>query len=402
MPRGTLDLGRLPARERVLGPAGIGRGRRREDSLFHPRAPAAWKHVDLVLLGCALAVSALGALMILSSTRGTDPDAYDLSYLRRQVLFIGVGVVGMVLVTLVDYRRLRDFAWLPYVAVLLALGLVLSPLGSERRGTQAWFQLGPFQLQPAEMAKVVTVFALAALFARFEAPLSARRLFLGLVLCAAPVALILAQPDLGTSLVFVAIVTGTVFVAGARMRHIVVLTAFGVVAVIGVLNSDLLEDYQRDRLTEFLDQDQGLEAETYNLDQSKAAIASGGTAGKGLFEGTQTRLGFVPEQHTDFIFTALGEELGFAGSATLLGLFGLMCLRILRTAQIARDRLGTLISAGVLAMLVFQVFQNVGMTMGIMPITGITLPFMSYGGSSVVASWLALGLVLNVHMRRFG
>jgi rod shape determining protein RodA len=389
MARGTLDLGRIPARERLVGGPGMGRGRRRDDSLFHPRAPAAWKHVDLVLLGCAAAVSALGALMILSSTRGTDPDAYDLSYLRRQLLFIGIGVVGMVLVTLVDYRRLRDFAWLPYLGVVLVLGLVLSPLGTERRGTQAWFQLGPFQLQPAELA-------------RFEPPLSIRRLGLGLALCAVPVALILAQPDLGTALVFVAIITGMVFVGGARVRHIVVLTAFGVVAIVGVLNSDLLEEYQRDRLTEFLDQDQGLQAETYNLDQSKAAIASGAASGKGLFEGTQTRLGFVPEQHTDFIFTALGEELGFAGSATLLALFALMCVRILRTAQIAHDRLGTLICGGVLSLLVFQVFQNVGMTMGIMPITGITLPFMSYGGSSVVASWLALGLVLNVHMRRFG
>jgi rod shape determining protein RodA len=401
MARGALDLGRVPARG-LPATRGVGRRARRDDSWFHARAPAAWKHVDLVLLGCALAVSALGALMILSSTRGTDPDAYDLSYLRRQVLFIGIGVAGMVAVTLVDYRRLRDFAWLPYVAVVVILGLVLSPLGSERRGTQAWFQLGAFQLQPAELAKVVTIFALAALFARFESPLPARRLALSLALCGLPVALILAQPDLGTGLVFVAIVTGMVFVGGARMRHIVVLTAFGVVSVIGVLNSDLLEDYQRDRLTEFLEQDQSLAAETYNLDQSKAAIASGGTSGKGLFDGTQTRLGFVPEQHTDFIFTALGEELGFAGSATLLALFALMCLRILRTAQIAHDRFGTLICAGVLSLLVFQVFQNVGMTMGIMPITGITLPFMSYGGSSVVALWLAVGLVLNVHMRRFG
>jgi rod shape determining protein RodA len=402
MARGALDLGRIPARQRAWGGPGSGRGRRRDDSLFHPRAPAAWKHVDLVLLGCAAAVSALGALMILSSTRGTDPDAYDVSYLRRQLLFIGIGVVGMVLVTLVDYRRLRDFAWLPYLGMVLVLGLVLSPLGTERRGTQAWFQLGPFQLQPAELAKVGTIFAMAALLALFEPPLSIRRLGLALALCAVPVALILAQPDLGTALVFVAIVTGMLFVGGTRVRHIVVLTAFGVVAIVGVLNSDLLEDYQRDRLTEFLDQDQGLQAETYNLDQSKAAIASGAASGKGLFEGTQTRLGFVPEQHTDFIFTALGEELGFAGSATLLALFALMCVRILRTAQIAHDRLGTLICGGVLSLLVFQVFQNVGMTMGIMPITGITLPFMSYGGSSVVASWLALGLVLNVHMRRFG
>jgi rod shape determining protein RodA len=398
----TLDLGRVPARERLARSSGPSRGRRRDESLFRPRAPAAWKHVDLVLLLCALAVSALGALMVLSSTRGTNPDAYDLSYVRKQVLFIGIGVVGMVLATLVDYRRLRDFAWLPYLLVMLLLGLVVSPLGTTRRGTQAWFQLGAFQLQPAELAKVVTILAVATLLANFEPPLSVRRLGLGLALFALPVGLIMLQPDLGTTLVFVAVVMGMMLVAGAKGRHIVVLTALGVIAVVGVLNSSLLQDYQRDRLTAFVDQSQGSETETYNLDQSKAAIAAGGTAGKGLFEGTQTRLGFVPEQHTDFIFTALGEELGFAGSATVLGLFALMCVRILRTAQIARDRLGMLICAGVLAMLVFQVFQNVGMTMGIMPITGIPLPFMSYGGSSVVASWLGLGLVLNVHMRRFG
>src|SRR4029450_3240013 len=178
----------------------------------------------------------------------------------------------------------------------------------------------------------------------------------------------------------------------------------GVLVVVAVLSSDMLAQYQRDRLSGFLEQSENgtITAADWNLAQSKAAIASGGTSGEGLFEGTQTRLGFVPEQHTDFIFTALGEEMGFVGSATVLGLFALMCLRIWRTAQIAQDRLGMLICVGVLSMLVFQIFQNVGMTMGIMPITGITLPFMSYGGSSIIASWLAIGLVLNVHMRRFG
>jgi rod shape determining protein RodA len=402
MARGALDLGRLPARERTLRTPRE-RGRRREESLFRPRAPAAWRHVDLVLLCCAGAVSALGALMILSSTRGTDPSDYDTSFLRKQILFIAIGVVGMVLVTLVDYRRLRDLAWLPYGVVLVLLALVVSPLGTERRGTQAWFQIGAFQLQPAELAKVAVILAVAAVLAGSETPLKARRLFLALLLFAVPAGLIMLQPDLGTALVFVAIAMGMLLVAGARPRHIVILSAVGVVAVVGVLSSDLLQDYQRDRLSVFLDQnDAALTPENWNLDQSKAAIASGGTSGKGLFEGTQTRLGFVPEQHTDFIFTALGEEMGFVGSATVLGLFALMCLRIWRTAQIAQDRLGMLICVGVLSMLVFQIFQNVGMTMGIMPITGITLPFMSYGGSSIIASWLAIGLVLNVHMRRFG
>ena len=395
-------LGRIPRRERTIGPPGD-RGRRRAEPLFRTRAPAAWRHVDLVLVSCVAAVSVLGALMVLSSTRGTNPDAYDTSFLGKQVLFIAVGVAGMVLVTLVDYRRLRDFAWLPYAVTTVLLALVVSSLGTERRGTQAWFQLGAFQLQPAELAKVTAILAVAAVLAGSDVPLKARRVGLALAVLALPVALILLQPDLGTALVFVAISMGVLVVAGARGRHLVVLTAVGVIAVVGVLNSDLLEDYQRDRLTNFLGAaDADVQAGAYNSDQSKAAIASGSVNGKGLFEGTQTRLGFVPEQHTDFIFTAVGEELGFVGSVTVLGLMALICVRIWRTAQIAHDRLGMLICIGALSMLVFQIFQNVGMTMGIMPITGITLPFMSYGGSSVIASWLAVGLVLNVHMRRFG
>jgi rod shape determining protein RodA len=398
----TRELERLPRRDR-LAPARRERGRRREEPLFHTRPPAAWRHVDLVLLCSALAVSAIGAMMVFSSTRGTDPDSYDTSYLRKQLIFIAVGVVAMVLVTLVDYRRLRDFAPVIHGATLLLLVLVISPLGSERRGSQAWFQLGSFQLQPAELAKVGVILTLAAALARAEVPLRLRVVFGALAIVGVPTALILAQPDLGSALVFVAITMGVLLIAGARPRHIVVLTALGVVAVVGVLTSDVLEDYQRDRLTTFLDADgEDLQGEAYNSDQSKAAIASGGVSGKGYLEGTQTRLGFVPEQHTDFIFTAVGEELGFVGSSTVLGLLALICFRVLRTAQIAQDRLGTLICIGVLSMLVFQIFQNVGMTMGIMPITGIPLPFMSYGGSSVLASWLAVGVVLNVHMRRFG
>jgi rod shape determining protein RodA len=377
------------------------RADRRDTSLFRRKVDPLWRHVDLMLLLCAVAISALGALMILSATRGTDPDAYDLSFLRRQLMFEGMGVAAMVLVAMVDYRRWRHRVGLPYVAILVMLGLVLTSVGTEQRGTQAWFQIGAFQLQPAELAKVVAILVVAAFLGRSEPPLHARWVGGALLLLGVPMALILLQPDLGTAMVFVAIALGMLLVAGAKIRHLVVLTAVGTIGVIGVLNSDLLEDYQRDRLTTFLDQDHNLAARTYNLNQSKIAIGSGGAGGKGLFEGTQTRLGNVPEQHTDFIFTALGEELGFAGSATLLALFWLLCWRIWRIAQLARDRFGMLLSVGVLSMLVFQVFQNVGMTMGIMPITGIPLPFMSYGGSSTLAAWIAIGLVLNVHMRRF-
>jgi rod shape determining protein RodA len=380
---------------------GAVRERRADRGPFRRKPPPIWRHADLLLLLSTLGISALGALMILSSTRGTDPDAYDLSYLRRQVVFIGMGLATMILVASFDYRRLRDWAWVPYGVMLVLLGLVLTGLGTERRGSQAWFQVGAFQLQPAELAKVVVIVAVAALLARAETPLRARWVGGALALLAVPMGLILLQPDMGSALVFVAIAMGLLLIGAARLRHLVVLTAAGVIGVIGVLNSDMLEDYQRDRLTVFLDQDHRLGQETYNLNQAKIALGSGGAGGKGLFEGTQTRLGIVPEQHTDFIFTALGEELGFAGCATVLGLFWVLCWRIWRTAQMARDRFGMLLCAGVLAMLVFQVFQNVGMTMGIMPITGIPLPFMSYGGSSVITAWAALGLVLNVHMHRF-
>jgi rod shape determining protein RodA len=362
-----------------------------------------WHHVDMLLVLSAGAISALGALMVLSSTRGTNPNTYDFSFLHRQLVFVAIGVAAMMLVALVDYRRIRDRVWLPYGAVVVSLAVVLTAVGTEQRGTQAWFQIGAFQLQPAELAKVVVILVVAALLAPHDPPLPARWVFAALAGLGIPMGLILLQPDLGTALVFVAIAMGMLLVAGTKPRHIVVLTAVGVIGIVGVLNSDLLEDYQRDRLTTFLDQDTDLAAQgrTYNLNQSKIAIGSGGSGGKGLFEGTQTRLGNVPEQHTDFIFTALGEELGFAGSATLLGLYLVLCWRIWRTARMARDRFGLLICVGVLSTFVFQVFQNVGMTMGIMPITGIPLPLMSYGGSSTLAAWVSIGLVLNVHMRRF-
>jgi rod shape determining protein RodA len=212
------------------------------------------------------------------------------------------------------------------------------------------------------------------------------------------------QPDLGTALVLVAIAAGILLVGGVQMKHLAALAVVGVLFTGFVLNSDMLEQYQRDRLTTFLNQDGDSAAgqrERYNLDQSKIAIGAGGTFGAGLFHGSQTRLNNVPEQHTDFIFTAVGEELGFVGAGTLLALFAIVIWRIWRIAQLARDDFGSLVCVGVMAMLLFQIFENVGMTMGIMPITGIPLPLVSYGGSSTLATFASLGLVLNVHARRF-
>ena len=368
----------------------------------NPAAP--WRHLDLVLVGAVMAIATIGTLMVFSATRGSDPDSRDTYYVLRQLIFHASGVGVLALTTLIDYRRFRDWALAAYLGVVVLLALVVSPVGTESKGTQAWFQLGGFQLQPSELAKVIVIVTLAAILANFQGEVDGRRLSLTLVVIGAPMVMIMVQPDLGTTLVFVAIGMGMLLIGGTRAKHLVALSIFGVVGVVGVLNSDVLEQYQRCRLTSFLErQSETCQARdsSYNLDQSKIAIGSGGTFGKGLFQGTQTRLDIVPEQHTDFIFTAVGEELGFAGAGTLLALFGIVGWRIWRTAQLARDQLGTFICVGVLAMLVFQVFQNVGMTMGIMPITGIPLPFVSYGGSSTIAAYAAIGLVLNVHMRRF-
>lgn len=363
-----------------------------------PSAP--FRHLDPVLVVCTLAVSVLGVVMVFSATRGNGEVA-DQSFLRRQALFMVIGVGVMAVVALFDYRKLRDYAIFLYGGMVVALLLVVSPLGSEAKGAQAWFAFGPFQFQPSEFSKLVVILSLAALLAAWRGDIDIRRLGIALGVAGLPMVLILLQPDLGTMLVFVAITMAMLLMGGVKGRHILVLTVVGVAFVWGVLQSDFLKEYQKDRLTVFIDSETADSAASYNLNQSLIAIQSGGLSGGGLFEGRQTQLRFVPEQETDFIFTVVGEELGFIGGATFLGLFGVIVWRIWRTAALARDELGQLICVGVLAMFVFQLFESVGMTMGIMPVTGIPLPFMSYGGTTTLASFAAIGLVLNVHMRRF-
>jgi rod shape determining protein RodA len=366
----------------------------------NPAAP--WRHLDVVLLGAAVGIAAMGVLMVYAATRGPGGDEpADTFYLKRQAIFFGVGVAVMILTAVIDYRRYESLAPAIYGFGVAMLALVLSPLGSARKGTQAWFELGGFQLQPSEFAKLALIIGLSALMARFDWDVDVGRLLLCLLVAGVPLGLIMAQPDLGTALVMVAIAVGILVVGGARFRQMGALALLGAVAAVALLQSGLLEDYQRARLTSFLDQSEDLQGAAYNQNQSLIAIGAGGITGQGLFEGTQTRLQNVPEQHTDFIFTAVGEELGLVGTGTLLALFAIVVFRIWRTAQLSRDAFGTLVSAGVLTMLLFQVFQNVGMTMGIMPVTGIPLPFVSYGGSSALANFAAIGLVLNVHMRRF-
>ena len=388
------------------GPAG---GRRHAHA--HGRQ-AAMRHLDVSLVAALGSIALVGLVMVYSASRkkladaGIDP----LFYVKRQSVFLCLGAVLMTIAASVDYRRWRDLAPFVYGAMCLLLVGVVSPLGAKSKGHQAWFPLGTFQLQPSEMSKIALILCLAA-FAGWsgrsarnsdgEESLPLPKLVALLLIAGVPMGLIMLQPDLGTDLVFAAILFAVLVVAGTRGRHLVALAVMAVVGVVAVLQLGILQQYQVNRLTAFLDPKGDARNITYNITQSKTAIGAGALTGRGLFHGTQTNLAYVPEQHTDFIFTAVGEQLGFVGSALLLCLFGFVVWRIWRAATLARDRAGTLICVGVLALIVFQVFENVGMTMGIMPIAGIPLPFVSYGGSAVMAYSVGMGLVLNVHMRRF-
>jgi rod shape determining protein RodA len=367
------------------------------------RAP--WRHLDPTVVLVAMALTALGLAAIYSSTyAGLRAQGLpEASIMRRQLLNLGLGLAVMVAAMVVDYRRLQAWAGVVFGAVVLVLGLVLTPLGSATNGAQSWFELGAYQLQPSEYAKVGAIIALAALFgARREAP-GPRRLVAGLGAMGLVCGEILLQPDFGTFMVFVAILFGVLLVSGVQLRWLLVLALIGMVGVVGMFKLNVLREYQKERLTAFIDPgaDDSGRGFTYNSRQALIAIGSGGVTGKGYLHGTQTNLQYVPEQKTDFIFTVIGEELGFAGAMLLLALLGLLVWRGLRIAAVARDPFGALLAVGVVTMLAFQAFVNIGMTIGIMPITGIPLPFVSYGGSSLVASFLAVGLLENVHMRRY-
>jgi rod shape determining protein RodA len=360
-------------------------------SLF---ATSILRDLDPLLIGATLAIAALGLLMIYSSTRerlrleGVD----ELYFVKRQGAAIVLGLVVMGLLLAVDYRRLRDYSVFAYVATVVGLLAVLSPLGSNARGSQAWFQLpGGFQLQPSELAKFGIIVAVAGYANEHRGEMNPWRLTVTIGLAAVPIGLVMIQPDFGTAMVLSLIVITMLAVAGASLRHLLVLA---------VVNVGLLKEYQVDRLTSFVSQGQDARNTTYNTDQSKNAIGNGGVTGRGFGNGSQTAGGFVPEQHTDFIFTAVGEEFGFLGAAGLLALFAIVVWRTWRAALFARDFFGRLVCVGVLALFAFQIFVNMGMTMGMMPVTGIPLPFMSYGGSSAITAFACVALVANVSMRR--
>ena len=351
-----------------------------------------WRQFDPWLLAGALALVAYGLLVIRSAT--LLPDRPVSSQLLIQSAYAVVGLAGMVALTLLDYRVLGTLAPALYGGTLGLLGLVLV-LGRDVFGARRWLALGPVMFQPSELAKVVVILCLARYFAsRQHAMRQPKTLLVSLAIALAPVALVYRQPDLGTALVLLAVWFGMAFVAGAPLHWLG--TALAVPLVAFPLIWRLLKEYMRRRLTTFLAPHDDPLGEGYNVLQARISVGAGGWWGRGLGNGTQTQLNFLRVQHTDFIFAVLAEELGFIGAVGLLALFGALFWRCLRVAARSRDTFGRLLAAGLTAMLLFQVFVNVGMNIGLVPVAGIPLPFVSFGGSSLVSIFLGLGVLQSV------
>jgi rod shape determining protein RodA len=362
----------------------------------------ALRHLDPTLIVTAAGLAVYGLFMVYSATNqglaslGEDPGFY----LKKQVAFLMLGVIAMIIAATFDYRLVKVYAPIGYGLVILALLLVLTPLGDETAGAQRWITLFGFQVQPSELAKLAVVAMLAAYLSELR-EVRLDHVWQAAFIAGGPMVLIFLQPDIGTMMVFGAVLIGSLVVAGARARHIAILVGVAIFGAIIAFNLGIVKDYQVARLRSFLDPAADPLRAGYNLQQAQIAIGAGGLFGRGYLNGTQTNLDFVPEQHTDFVFTVVGEELGFMGAIGLLSLYALLVWRGFRTALMSRDSFGTLLALGIVVMIAFQVFVNVGMTMGIMPVTGIPLPLVSYGGTSMITNWLAVGLLLNVHMRRF-
>ncbi|WP_067829525.1 rod shape-determining protein RodA [Actinomadura kijaniata] len=377
----------------------------RDPNIWRRRA-AGLKRLDWTLILVVTVLSVLGALLVRSATfqlmieHGKDPN----SFLKRHVLNLVIGFGLGALVTFLDYRLLRAYAPILYGLACVGLVAVLTPLGETINGSHSWIVIGGgFQVQPSEFAKVGLVVLLAMILGEprdGEVGPSPRDILLSLVLAGVPAALIMLQPDLGTTLVFGAVVLGMLAISGVRKRWLVGLVGGGVLTACAVVFLGLLKPYQIARFTAFLDPSADPRGAGYNAMQARIAVGSGGVTGKGLFQGEQTGGHFVPEQQTDFIFTVAGEELGFVGGAVIVLLLGVALWRGLRIALQAADTFGVLVASGVVCWMAFQTFENIGMTIGIMPITGLPLPFVSYGGSATFANMIAVGLLQAVHLRR--
>ena len=361
------------------------------------------RHMDWLLILVVAGLSAIGTLLVWSATQpgliqaGLDPH----TYLKKQLLWVIIGLVLMFVVSLADTRQLKTWTPFFYGGTLLALLAVLTPLGADVNGAKAWISLpGGFQIEPSEFAKVALIVITAMIFsgARGERP-GLRAVLLALA-CAAPlIGLVVTEPALGVAMVLLVVTTTIVVLSGIRLRLIAALVAIVAVAIAVAGGLHLLKSYQLTRFTSFLHPSADLAGAGYNAAQAKIAVGSGGMFGRGLFHGQLVAGNFVPSQQTDFIFTVAGEELGFAGTIVIVFLLGVVIVRALRIAARADDLFGLLVASGIAMWFAFQSFVNIGMTIGIMPITGIPLPFVSYGGSAVFADMIAIGLLQSVHRR---
>jgi rod shape determining protein RodA len=369
-----------------------------------------WARVDWLLILSTLALAGIGVLLVWSATGGNDTltGGHPATFALRQLVNIGIGAVLALIVAGTDYRWVRIWTPLVYLASIVGLGLVFVPgIGQEINGSRSWIDLGGLSLQPAEFAKLAVIVTMALVVAekaesRKETPSGTLRsvdVLLLLSIAAVPAVLILMQPDLGSMLVLSATVFGMVALAGAPRRWLVGLVAGVVVTAIVAVQVGVLDQYQVDRFLAWTNPSLDPLGAGYNTQQARIAIGNGGLYGQGLFDGSQTQSGFVPEQHTDFVFTVAGEELGLVGATAIIALFTLLLWRALRIARDAEDVFGRLVAGGIVCWFGFQGFQNIGMCLGIMPVTGVPLPLMSYGGTSMFVSLMAVGLLQNIHLR---
>jgi rod shape determining protein RodA len=353
-----------------------------------------YHHIDWLLIGAVLATCAIGLAMIYSSSGGAGRVYWT------QIYALGLGLVAMGICLSIDYRSLADKSHWIYLAMMLLLLAVLF-IGSVRGGSRRWIDLGVFNLQPSEFAKAVLALMLAKMLGEERRPaLTNNDLFIAAALTAVPFLLILRQPDLGTAATLLPILLVVAYVAGMPMKYIYVGTLVAVLAApIGYKFA--LQDYQRERISTFLDPESDPRGAGYQQIQARITVGSGGVWGKGFMEGTQGQLRFLPVAHNDFIFSVLAEEQGLTGVLVALGLYLFVIMRALDAARLAKDRLGAYLVLGVLASFTFQVIYNITMSAGLAPVKGLTLPLMSYGGSSLIATLAGFGLILNVRMRRF-
>lgn len=346
--------------------------------------------LDYILILLMIILVAYGLIIIYSAN---DKDMTAGSEFMRQLKYFAIGLVFLVLLASIDYHfwiRMEPYLYLFNLAIL---GAVLVA-GKEALGAQRWISIGGFTFQPSEFAKILLIICLAIRLSD-ENALLPEKLVGTMIYLGIPMAFIMKQPDLGTALVLIAILFAMLFVRGLNPIYILAATAAGM-----GISPFVLKEYQKTRLLIFMNPDMDPTGAGWNLRQSMIGIGSGKFQGKGLLFGTQTQLKFVPEHSRDFIFTVLGEELGFIGGASLIALYFFLILKIIKIAQEAKDSFGTLMATGVAAMLFFHIFINIGMTMGIMPVTGIPLPFLSYGGSAIITNLMAIGLLLSISLRR--